>query len=201
MHTDDMERMAGAGMNDNGSSAPCYSGIGAKDTPPAMMAIIDKIGVHMARHGYILRSGGAEGASTAFEQACDRAKGKKEIYLPWQAFNKNRSMLYTVPDRAMSIVREFNPVWSTQNEASRKVQARYAMVLLGRNLAHPSACVICYTKEGKLKGGTGQALQVAQKHGIPVFNLGAFESEPASIDAKIREFMAAHSIPCDDLVL
>jgi hypothetical protein len=188
-------------MNGDASSAPCYSGIGAKDTPAAVLAVIEKIGIHMARHGYILRSGGAMGASTVFEQSCDKAKGKKEIYLPWQGFNKNRSMLFAIPDRALGIAKEFNPVWTTIDDASRKVQARYAMVLLGKDLAHPSAFVICYTKEGKLKGGTGQALQVAQKHGIPIFNLGAFESDIPSISSTLKEFLNAHSIPCDDLVL
>ncbi|TAL31333.1 MAG: hypothetical protein EPN93_17880 [Spirochaetes bacterium] len=188
-------------MNGDAPAAPRYTGIGAKDTPPAMLAIIEKIGTHMAKAGYILRSGGALGASASFELACDRAGGKKEIYLPWQGFNKNRSMFYNVPDRAHMFVKEFNPQWSTQSDASRKVQARYAQAFLGQDLGRASVCVICYTKEGKLKGGTGQALQVALKHGIPVFNLGEFESDTALLAEKLRGFLKGLSIPDEGLAI
>jgi len=36
--------------------------------------------------GYTLRSGGANGADTAFEEGCCR----KELYLPWPGFNGRR---------------------------------------------------------------------------------------------------------------
>ena len=68
-----------------------YTGIGSRNIPDTYFNLIVVIAEYMAKQGYILRSGGADGSDTAFEIGCDKVNGKKEIYLPWKSFNKNKS--------------------------------------------------------------------------------------------------------------
>jgi len=184
---------------ETGEKLILYTGIGAKDTPPAMLAIIEKLAAYMARQGYVLRSGAAEGASTGFEKGCVEANGKKAIYLPWRGFNGNNSTLYNLPERALSIVKDFNPAWSTLSESGKKLQARYALALLGPELTTPSMCVICYTAGGKQKGGTGQALKIAKNHNIPIFDLGEYETTPDILKSKLIEFLSGLSLNTNGL--
>ncbi len=49
--------------------------------------------------------------------------------------------------------------------------------ILGRALDRPCSFVVCWTDDGSLDGqagsagGTGQALRIASRYGVPVFNL------------------------------
>lgn len=178
-----------------------YTGIGAREAPKEVLSMIEKIGGHMARKGYVLRSGGAEGSSTIFEKGCDEAGGTKQIYLPWRGFNGNNSPLYTIPDRAFDIVKGLNPAWSTQSDSAKKLQARYAMTMLGQQVKEPSACVLCYTSGGKQKGGTGFAIKIAQKYNIPIFDIGAFEQVPDSVKDRLIDFLEGLSLSGDGLAL
>jgi hypothetical protein len=180
-------------MGNNGVNT-VYTGIGAREAPANVIAIVEKIGSFMASRGYLLRSGGADGASAAFERGCDAAGGKKEIFLPWRGFNGNNSPLYAVSERALSIASGFNPAWVTLADSAKKCQARYAHVIMGDDLKKPSVCVICYTGGGKQKGGTGQALKIARKFNVPVFDIGTFDETPDVLKEKLSEFLAGLSI-------
>jgi hypothetical protein len=55
-----------------------YAGIGSRETPEILIPIIDDIVICLNKLNYTLRSGGASGADSFFE---NKAK-LKEIYLP-----------------------------------------------------------------------------------------------------------------------
>lgn len=55
-----------------------YAGVGSRETPQDILNTMYKIGKYLASKGYTLRSGGAIGADTAFENGCDSVKGEKE---------------------------------------------------------------------------------------------------------------------------
>lgn len=150
-----------------------YAGIGARDTPREILPLMTEIGHHLNDEGWILRSGGADGADLAFEAGC-LDEGKKEIYLPWKGFNKSKSSLFQVSEDALSLAKEFHPYWHKLSRSSRLLQARNGYQLLGLDLNTPAQIVICYTTGGKIKGGTGQALRIAKSpnYNIPVLNLG-----------------------------
>ena len=120
--------------------------------------------------GFVLRSGGADGADSWFEAG---AGSDSEIYLPWPGYNGHPSGLSHVCDRALEIARSHHPAWRRCSPAGRKLLGRNCYQILGPDLESPSEFVICWTPEGKITGGTGQALRVAQAHGIPIFNLAA----------------------------
>lgn len=57
-----------------------YAGIGSRETPTFVLEAFKQIGEELAKLGVILRSGGASGADSAFEEGCDRVNGERDIY-------------------------------------------------------------------------------------------------------------------------
>src|SRR4051794_35199053 len=58
--------------------AKIYTGIGSRQTPAEVLALMTRIAQALDAEGYILRSGEAAGADTAFAQGATR----REIFLP-----------------------------------------------------------------------------------------------------------------------
>jgi len=87
----------------------CYTGIGSRQTPPNVIATMEKIARRLADRGFTLRSGGADGADTAFERGA--GSGSTEIYLPWKGFNSSSSPLYDLSSMpaAMDLARTIHP--------------------------------------------------------------------------------------------
>jgi predicted Rossmann fold nucleotide-binding protein DprA/Smf involved in DNA uptake len=56
---------------------PKYAGIGSRSTPPETLPLIESIAARLAEKGWVLRSGGADGADSAFEKGCDQKQGTK----------------------------------------------------------------------------------------------------------------------------
>lgn len=149
-----------------------YTGIGSRSTPLIILDIFEKLGYIFAKSNLILRSGGADGADSAFELGCNVFKGNKEIYLPWKNFNNNNSKLYNIPNEAFIIAKKIHPNWNNLKDSVKKLHARNICQILGYDLKSPSKFVICWTPEGKAIGGTATAINTAKIYGIPVFNLG-----------------------------
>ena len=89
---------------------PVYAGIGSRETPIAVLGVLEALATVLARAGFVLRSGAALGADAAFEAGADRAGGVKEIYLPWKGFNGNQSERFIVPNEAFALAEEFHPL-------------------------------------------------------------------------------------------
>lgn len=149
------------------------------------------LGKYLAKQGCILRSGGAKGADTAFEQGCDLAEGKKQIFLPWKNFNGNQSPLHTVTREARLLAKKYHPNWPVLGDRGRDFMGRNAYQMLGQTLLCPTSFVVCWTPNGEVVGGTGQALRMAEDLHIPVFNLGSMTLD--EIDQKLPEFLSQHS--------
>lgn len=153
-----------------------YAGIGSRKTPKQMLSFMKYLGSHMHLNGYTLRSGAADGADSAFEIGCNLAKGPKEIFLPWNGFNgrfvSERGVYCGYPSEAIVIARDHHPRWSGLSPAAKKFHTRNVAQVLGRDLQTHSSLVICWTPEGKISGGTGQALRIANSYKIPILNLG-----------------------------
>ena len=147
--------------------AAYYTGIGSRQTPPEFLELFVSLADELARKGYVLRSGGAEGADTAFETGCDRAQGQKEIFLPWKDFNGNASMLYPPAPESYTIAARFHPAWSRLTRGGQYLHARKSHQVLGKSLISPSAFILCWTGP---TGGTNQALRIAEEYRVPVFN-------------------------------
>lgn len=161
-----------------------YSGIGSRESPAGILALMIEVGKFLAQKDYVLRSGGADGADKAFEQGCDQAQGQKEIYLPWKGFNDNPSELYLksktlkgIKDKAFELASQYHPAWDQLNYGARCLMARNGMQVLGQDLNTPVEFIICWNLGGFTHGGTSQALRIALDRKIPIFTLSKKECE------------------------
>lgn len=134
-----------------------------------------EIASRLSRSSYCLRSGGAEGADNAFEKGAVH----KQIFLPWDGFNgrKVNGSDYIVPPFNEHYVNKYHPKPSALSKKGLLLMSRNTYQVLGPNLDDPVDFVLCWTKDGKASGGTGQAIRIATDLNIPVFNFkNGFES-------------------------
>jgi hypothetical protein len=141
-----------------------YCGIGSRQTPKDILHWMYRIALRLSKTGYVLRSGGADGADSAFEMGAER----KEIYLPWKGFNSNKSPLYTPSVEAHLMAEQFHPAWNKCSQGAKKLHARNCHQVLGRDLRTPSKFLVCYHNDS---GGTLQTVRIARNKLVLVYNL------------------------------
>ena len=155
-----------------------YAGIGSRSTPEDICNKMTQIAEGFESIGYILRSGGADGADSAFEAGV-KDPLNKEIYLPWHGFNDNDSELY-IPEnvkgqeiyrRAAKIASDHHSGWKHMKSSVRRLMVRNVFQVFGGNLDQKVDFIICWTVNGRVAGGTGEALRIAETYDIRVYNL------------------------------
>lgn len=133
-----------------------YAGIGSRETPENILQMMTEAAILLGNKGYLLRSGGAVGADRAFEAGAL----EKEIYTAADCTKT-----------ALELASRFHPAWDRCSVYAKQLHGRNALIILGKDLVSPVDFVVCWTPRGKLVGGTGQALRIANDRGIRVFNL------------------------------
>lgn len=159
------------------SNMQTYTGIGSRETPPDIQFIMLMIASMLEKLDYVLYSGGAPGADSAFYRGV-HDKTKAQLFVPWNGF-QGYKMYYPVPDKAVEIARTLHPVFDKLSQGVQKLHTRNVQQILGRDLEHPTGFVVCWTKDGaetkeevtSKTGGTGTAIKLASINNIPVFNL------------------------------
>lgn len=176
-----------------------YAGIGSRKTPKHILDIMQYAASYLAAEGWTLHSGGAEGADSAFEKGVDVETiidGRtsfvktitgaylptgKEIYIPWRGFNHSTSPLYpeNVPftQKQIDLAARTHPAWHRCSPSAKRMHTRNVSQILGHELINgpvvqPVKFVVCWTEGGKLKGGTSQAIRIANSCDIPIVNFG-----------------------------
>lgn len=167
-----------------------YAGIGSRETPFSILKEMQDIAWDLSHKGHTLRSGHAPGADQAFEKG---AQGNAEIFLPWASFERQvpiQGRAVVVGDRIdlHEFVLRFHPRPSSLSDAGHKLMRRNACQILGERLNSSVSFVLCWTKDGRASGGTGQALRIAEHYKIPIFNL-------FDITAANRVWRFIHGVP------
>ena len=152
-----------------------YAGIGARATPRAVLADMTVMAGWLARTGWTLSTGRADGADAAF--ATGAPAGQRTIWLPWRGYNRHRGTDCRVLSAAelsacIAIAAPLHPAWERCSPAVRKLHARNVAILLGEGLDRPVDAVVAWSKRGEAVGGTGMGIRIAEARGIPVFSLG-----------------------------
>jgi hypothetical protein len=168
-----------------------YAGIGSRTTPPEILRRMSKIANRLEERGYTLRSGGANGADTAFDEGCSR----KQIFLPWTGFNDRRSSFHSISEGALGVAAAVHPAFNKLSPAAKKLMARNTYQVLGDDIRSPSDFIVCWTPDGaenesqrsRSTGGTGQAIALANRWNIPIFNL----ARPDALDRLAGELRNA----------
>lgn len=153
-----------------------YAGIGSRKAPVEELRRMRLVAERLALRGYTLRSGAANGADAAFESG---AGDQKEIFLPWPGFNGHPSSFSNPSREAFDVAKAVHPAWKTLSNSIQKLQARNSHQILGACLLAPVDFVACWTADGckseldrtRDTGGTGQAIALAARWQVPVFNM------------------------------
>jgi len=132
-----------------------YAGIGSRKTPEFTLNEMTYIAEALAPR-WTLRSGAAIGADIAFELGA----ATKEIFYTNHCTND-----------AIAHAAKYHPSWGSCKLYVRMLHGRNSMIMLGQDLDSPVDCVICYTPNGRVEGGTGQAMRIAKDMDIPIYNL------------------------------
>lgn len=153
-----------------------YAGIGARKTPEDVLRKMERAATTMAKLGFTLRSGGAAGADSAFIRGAETGKGNLEIFIPFNRFNgfsfDGEKVLGPPTKEARLLAKKYHPNWPNLGSRGRDFMARNAYQVLGFCLDRPADFILCYTPNGKIVGGTGQALRMANDLNIPILNFG-----------------------------
>lgn len=153
-------------------------GIPSEALPYILSNLLDIASV-ANKNGWTLRSGGADGMDTFFE---DVWNVNKEIYLPYQGFNRhfdgfNGSILVedpTILAMAGSIAASVHPIWKRLNKQAKEFHTRNVFQVLGADLTTPSDLCIFYARidsDGEVEGGTRTAVELCKQNGIATYNL------------------------------
>lgn len=162
-----------------------YAGIGSRETPSDIQLIMSQAAMKLAQLGWILRSGGAEGADTAFAQGLinyNTLCKYQEIYLPWNNFeglheDESKGIYLLNNPMAKTIAKQFHPAYEKLGRNGRKLIGRNGYQVLGKELNDPVKFILCWTPDGAITtttsktGGTGHAIRIAYSYNIPVYNL------------------------------
>jgi hypothetical protein len=165
------------------TSYRAYTGVGSRETPDEVLALMTNIAQRLWLEGWVLRSGAAPGADTAFEggAAPDGDYSRTEIYLPWEGFElrkPHQAKRGRPQPEAYEIAARFHPAWSSLKEGAKALHARNVHQVLGYDVTKPdpSKFLICWTEGGKGGGGTGQALRIAKAYNVRIFDLANREA-------------------------
>lgn len=175
-----------------------YAGIGSRETPEPVLKLMFKIASILARKGYTLRSGAAEGADTAFELGCVSAGGKKEIWLPWKGFNDHEdTKLYPNPGHFAKAEASLSH-WAKLTQGAKRLHARNVGQVFGMHLEEPVDFVLCWTPDGATTrdectsktGGTATAIKLASDNKIPVINMQKY-SNVEDLEKDLKQLLKA----------
>lgn len=148
-----------------------YAGIGSRETPLIVLSKMENLGKELAASGWILRTGNAKGADQAFASGANKiAPESVELYLPWDGYE-----LEAVHPLNKVTIGSLRPVWSTiltlhpnsggLTRGATRLHARNVYIIKGADLITPVRFVICWTRGGKITGGTGMGIRIAWPEG------------------------------------
>lgn len=147
-----------------------YAGIGPRKTPQDIFELMVELARMLAARRWMLRTGGARGADTAFLNGSLLWGDRAELYLPEPGYNGHQAgtaVLERPMPTAYSIAAKYNqPWWDRHTEPVKALHARNAHIILGKHLIDPPKMIVCWTQDGVSdgtgRGGTQAALRIAR---------------------------------------
>lgn len=160
-----------------------YAGIGSRETPLPIQQKMFELGKVLAQSGWILRSGGAQGADTAFEKGCDSVnKDLKEIF-------KADDAEEWAFEEVLKFIPANRPPFHTWKPYTQALVARDMMQVKGRHQEALVKFVACWTLANLNDGGgTGYAMRCGDYYNIPIFN---FQEE--GVIENLMDFLEQHA--------
>jgi len=175
-----------------------FAGVGSRETPAPVLALMREVSATLSEGGWRLRTGEAVGADSAFREGAEAVGRAGDIFTikPRPDIPGSICDLRPVHLRMLNSV---HPKPDALSPVARKLMARNGSQVFGTDFTEPSDLVICWTVGGKGGGGTGQAIRLARSVGIPVLDLGLpgrAGVTAGEIVELAREFVFAHRAAC-----
>lgn len=165
-----------------------YAGIGTREAPKEILAVMTKAAEYLQQRGFTLQTGftykdkvtnlDEEGSDKAFS---DGSKSNKVLFGPYgirvtiNGVTTKKKYDFINDARSRAVVQEIHPAPDRLSEGAMRLMARNTSQVFGINLDTPVDFVLFYAKEvpGSIRpeGGTGQAVQMARMKGIPTINM------------------------------
>jgi hypothetical protein len=143
-----------------------YAGIGSRETPKEVLDKMTEVSKYLESQGYTLNTGVTfQGKEEGADAAFSRGTTKKNLFSPENQGGRTKEK---------SIAKEIHPNPSALKEGGLKLMARNTNQIFGDDLNTPVDFVLFYAKETKgirPEGGTGQAVEMARRKGIPAINM------------------------------
>jgi len=163
-----------------------YAGIGSRETPISVLNQMTRVGSFLAERNYILRTGGAIGADSAFEKGCDLSQGRKKVWHPDGVFYPLHEW---ATDKASSVCWEY-PLEKMKGYTIKLI-TRNMYQVFGEDGKDPVQFVVYWCNgnpldKGHDSGGTRYAVRVAHEVGIPTFNLRTQKEDFALLLKEIK---------------
>jgi hypothetical protein len=149
------------------------------------MTLMRRLANHLREQGWVLRSGGAEGADEAFEQGVmddpEYTENDLEIYLPWPGFCGHQPSVCNIVaprlqnwSQAVARASLIHPIWNELKRSHQLLHGRNIYQVYGLDLESPAAYIVYYAREradGEVDGGTRTAVMAARQAGVRELNL------------------------------
>jgi hypothetical protein len=164
-----------------------YAGIGSRETPKEVLDLMTKAAKYLDDLGYTLQTGftfknketglDEEGADKAFSDGSKNKTlfGPSGIRRTVKGVTTQESYDNDVTQKSNTIVKEIHPAPDMLTSGAVKLMARNTNQIFGKNLNSSVDFVLFYAKETdnplRPKGGTGQAVEMARRKGIPTINM------------------------------
>lgn len=162
-----------------------FAGVGSRSTPQDVLHLMSNVARILTNRGALLRTGGSHGADDAFLKGVSDLT-RAELYIPWSSFNGHyphktltpfpRVYVPPVNDLDVDQVMDATHTWWRQQGAAALGLLRRNVYIItgphGPNRGIDVDFVLCWTENGRIRGGTGHTIRVATHLGIPVYNLG-----------------------------
>lgn len=149
-----------------------YVGLGSRVIPPEYQSACRHVAYVAAMYHVILRTNTNAGTSAVFEDSCFRCQGTRQIYLPYEGFNKRRHGVSALTGEHYEVASRAHPNWSACNQCAKKIHANTVSMLLGDNLNDKAGVLLTYTEKGIAQGSSGFAIHLAKGYDIPIINAG-----------------------------
>jgi predicted NAD-dependent protein-ADP-ribosyltransferase YbiA (DUF1768 family) len=146
-----------------------YAGIGSRQTPKETLDQMTEIAIELEKLGYTLNTGVSfKGLEEGADKAFARGVKRKNLFSPEVQGSRSREQ---------AIAKEIHPNWEalSKGQGGPKLMARNTNQIFGDNLNIPVDFVLFWANETKNplrpEGGTGQAVEMARRKGIPTINM------------------------------
>lgn len=176
-----------------------YAGIGSRQLRDSELMFVRLVGAFMAREGWKLITGAAEGADQAFANGALSVRGKVTLVLPWPNYESRwvnwarkqganvKTVLPTDSEAWKSI--EWHPNADRLKRGPRALMARNYTILMGHMNRRRCDLAVVFPKVNKWGnlGGTGQGLRICDKRSIKVKDLAFPDVAEAAAKAMLEQ--------------